>query len=65
MVDGCWTRVLDARDWRCVVVYAGSCLVVAAGLYYVVERPFLRLRDRRAGRGSADLDLEARVEPGL
>jgi hypothetical protein len=47
-----------------VVVYAGSCLVVAAGLYYGVELPFLRLRDRREG-GSTDVDLEARVEPAL
>jgi peptidoglycan/LPS O-acetylase OafA/YrhL len=64
VVDDLWPRVLDARDWRCVVVYAGSCLVVAAGLYYGVERPFLKVRDRREG-GSADVDLEARVEPAL
>jgi hypothetical protein len=31
VVDAWWPRVMDARDWRCVVVYTGSCLVVAAG----------------------------------
>jgi peptidoglycan/LPS O-acetylase OafA/YrhL len=65
VVEGWWPRVMDARDWRCVVVYGVSCLVVAAALYYGVERPFLKLRDRREGWGVAGVDVEARVEPAL
>jgi len=65
VVDDLWPRLMDARDWRCVPVYAVSCLVVAAGLYYAVERSFLKLRDRREGRGVAGVDMEARTEPAL
>jgi peptidoglycan/LPS O-acetylase OafA/YrhL len=54
--------LMNAKDWRCVPVYAASCLAAAAVLYYAVERPFLRLRDR--GRRS-DVDAVARVEPAL
>jgi hypothetical protein len=42
-----------------------SCLAVAAALYFAVERPFLVLRDRRAGRSAAQVDVEARVESAL
>jgi peptidoglycan/LPS O-acetylase OafA/YrhL len=65
VVDDLWPRVLDVRDWRCVVVYAGSCLIVAAGLYYGVERPLLKLRDRREGGGVTGVDVEARAELAL
>jgi hypothetical protein len=34
-------------------------------LYFAVEQPMLRLRDRRAGRVTANVDVEARVEPAL
>jgi len=57
-----WPRLMEARDWRCVPEYAMSCLVVAAALYYAVERPFLKLRDRRDIEG---VDVKARVEPAL
>lgn len=40
-----WTR--DNTGWAAAGVYAGSCLLVAGLLYGCVERPFLRLRDRR------------------
>jgi peptidoglycan/LPS O-acetylase OafA/YrhL len=62
VVHDAWPRLMEARDWRCVVVYAVSCLGVGAVLYHGVERPFLRLRDRR---GLKDVDVEARVEPAL
>jgi peptidoglycan/LPS O-acetylase OafA/YrhL len=62
VVHDLWPGLMELKDWRCVVVYAVSCLAVGACLYYGVERPFLRLRDRR---GLKDLDVEARVEPAL
>jgi peptidoglycan/LPS O-acetylase OafA/YrhL len=65
VVHDWWPGLLEARDWRCVPVYGVSCLVVAAGLYYAVERPFLKLRDRREGRGVSAVDVEARAEPAL
>jgi peptidoglycan/LPS O-acetylase OafA/YrhL len=61
----CLPSVMAARDWRAVVVMIVSCLAVAAALYFAVERPFLVLRDRRAGRSAAQVDVEARVEPAL
>jgi peptidoglycan/LPS O-acetylase OafA/YrhL len=61
----CLPSVMAARNWRAVVVMIVSCLAVAAALYFAVERPFLVLRDRRAGRSAAQVDVEARVEPAL
>jgi peptidoglycan/LPS O-acetylase OafA/YrhL len=65
-LDELWLpRVMDARDWRTVVLIAVSCLAAAAVLYFAVERPMLQLRDRRAGRNAASVDVEARAEPAL
>ena len=65
-LDELWLpRVMEARDWRTVVLIAVSCLSAAAVLYFAVERPMLQLRDRRAGRGTASVDVEARAEPAL
>lgn len=61
LVAGQWPRLMDARDWRCVPIYAVSCLLVGALLYIAVERPMLRLRDRRAGRAAVEL----RTDPAL
>jgi peptidoglycan/LPS O-acetylase OafA/YrhL len=36
--------------WRAFVVYATAALGVGAALYFLVERPFLRLRDRMRNR---------------
>jgi peptidoglycan/LPS O-acetylase OafA/YrhL len=58
-------NVMENRDWRTVVLIAMSCLAAAAVLYFAVEQPMLRLRDRRAGRVTANVDVEARVEPAL
>ena len=57
--------MMSARDWRSVVLMAVSCLVVAAVLYFAVERPFLALRDRRERGSTAQIDVEARAEPAL
>jgi peptidoglycan/LPS O-acetylase OafA/YrhL len=56
---------MEGRDWRTVVLIAVSCLAAAAVLYFAVERPMLQLRDRRAGRNAASVDVEARAEPAL
>ncbi|MCI2263845.1 acyltransferase family protein [Xanthomonas indica] len=39
---------LDGRGPLAFAVYAGMALLFAAVLHYVVERPFLRLRERRS-----------------
>jgi peptidoglycan/LPS O-acetylase OafA/YrhL len=65
-LDELWLpRIMDARDWKTVLVLIVSCLAVAALFYFAIERPFLALRDRRAGRRVADVGEEARVEPAL
>jgi peptidoglycan/LPS O-acetylase OafA/YrhL len=61
VVAEAWPSVMEARDWRCVPVYAVSCLAVAAVLYLGVERPMLWLRDKRARR----VDVEVLTEPAL
>jgi peptidoglycan/LPS O-acetylase OafA/YrhL len=58
-------RLAGTRDWRSMLVVAVSCLGVAGVLYLGVERPFLALRERREGRDTGSVDLEARVEPAL
>jgi len=65
VVNGWFPVVTEARDWRSVVLYGVGCAAVGAVLYYAVEWPFLKLRDRRVGRGMAGVDVEARVEPAL
>jgi peptidoglycan/LPS O-acetylase OafA/YrhL len=55
-------RLAGERDWRAAVTYAVSCVGVAAVLYFVIERPFLQLRDRRR---KIPVDLQALVEPAL
>ena len=57
--------VMARNDWRSVVVIGVSCLAAGAVLYFAVERPFLLLRDRRAERSAANVDLEALIEPAL
>jgi peptidoglycan/LPS O-acetylase OafA/YrhL len=48
-------------------VYFAACLAVAAALYLLVERPFLLLRDAKAGlpRKIPAPDLQARIDPAL
>ncbi len=65
-LDGLWLpRVMDARSWLTVGVMAVSCLAGAAVFYFTIERPFLKLRDRREGRRGVSVDAEARTEPAL
>ena len=53
-------------DWESAAIYAGSCLTIACLLYFGVERPFLRLRMRRAGRRrTLLLEREVRLDPAL
>ena len=58
-------KLMDARDWKTVVVLIVSCLAVAAFFYVTIERPFLALRDRREGRRAVNVDQEALAEPAL
>jgi peptidoglycan/LPS O-acetylase OafA/YrhL len=58
-------RWMAGRDWQTILLTSISCLAVAALLYVTIERPFLQLRDRRAGRSANLVDVEARVEPAL
>ena len=55
------------RGWAAAAVYGGTCAAVGAALYFGVERPFLRLRDRRSGRPvtSREVAVEARLDPAL
>ncbi len=55
------------RPMVALPLYALACLATAGALYLCVERPFLQLRDRYAGRqrAVAPLDLEARLDPAL
>ncbi|WP_158942270.1 acyltransferase [Granulicella sp. S190] len=54
----------EHRDAKTVVVYAVSCLLAAAVLYGLVERPFMALRDRSVRAGEV-VEVEMRREPAL
>jgi peptidoglycan/LPS O-acetylase OafA/YrhL len=58
-------RIMASPDWRAAALIAVSCLAVSALFYFAIERPCLVLRDRREGRRSAHVDVEANVEPAL
>ena len=65
-LDELWLpQVMAARGAGAMMLISASCLVVAAVFYFAVERPFLVLRDRRAGNRESSVDLEARAEPAL
>jgi peptidoglycan/LPS O-acetylase OafA/YrhL len=58
-----WTA---QADWRAVCIYSVACLGAASLLYFGVERPFLRLRLRRAVRQKADvIEREVRLDPAI
>jgi len=48
-----------------LLLNALTCMVAAAVLYLCVERPFMILRDRQAGRRAATPEMEALREPAL
>lgn len=53
-------------NWWSFAIYALSCIGVASLLYIGVERPFLRLRARRAARNSAlQADREVFLNPAI
>jgi peptidoglycan/LPS O-acetylase OafA/YrhL len=65
-LDSVWLpKVMGAGDWKTVGVLVVSCLGAAGLMYVAVERPFLRLRDRREGRRVTSVDNEGLVEPAL
>ncbi len=65
-LDELWLpRVMASRGAGATALIAASCLAAAAVLYFAVERPFLVLRDRRAGNRATSVDVEARAEPAL
>ncbi len=43
-------RLVAGGGWQAFVVYAAAALMVGTALYLLVERPFLRLRDRMRDR---------------
>lgn len=57
--------VAEAGSWLTVLLFFASWFAAAVLLYYGVERPFLRLRDRRDGRSFVSADVESRIEPAL
>jgi peptidoglycan/LPS O-acetylase OafA/YrhL len=58
-------RLMAPANWFSALLIGASCLAAAAILHFAVERPFLAFRDRREGRGTEKVDVEARTEPAL
>ena len=58
---------LPDETWRVQPLYFAVCVGTAALLYVGVERPFMQLREARAGRTArpAVLDLQTRIDPAL
>jgi peptidoglycan/LPS O-acetylase OafA/YrhL len=64
MVDSAFGAQLQGQGVIAFLAYAAAALLAGALLHYVVERPFLRLRDSVAARQSTrDLPHDAVVEP--
>ena len=59
-------RLPDGTYWM-LPVYFGVCIVLAAAFHFGVERPFMLMRERRAGGVSRlpALELQARMDPAL
>jgi peptidoglycan/LPS O-acetylase OafA/YrhL len=57
--------VAEAHSWLTVFLFFASWFAAATLLYYGVERPFLKLRDRHKDRVFVSADVEPRVEPAL
>ena len=57
---------LPDNTYRVQPLYFGVCLALAGTLYFGVERPFLRLRDRRRNVSFRTApELQARIDPAL
>ena len=64
MVDSAFGLQLQGQGMLAFLTYAAAALLAGALLYYVVERPCLRLRERMAlSRSTRDVSREAAVEP--
>jgi peptidoglycan/LPS O-acetylase OafA/YrhL len=57
LVSTCWGDALEGKGLLAFACYALAAVALGAALHYAVERPFLRLRDRRA----APLAIDART----
>lgn len=56
----------QSTSWSAAGVYAISCLAVAAGLYFLIERPFLMLRAQQTGKRRAAAVLqEVQTDPAI
>ena len=49
LVETTWGPALEGRGLVAFCVYAAASVLAGAALYYAVERPFLRLRERMPG----------------
>lgn len=58
---------LPEESYLMLPVYLAVCLAVAGAFYLAVERPFLRLREPRAGNKTQlpAIDLQARIDPAV
>ena len=64
MLDSAFGTQLQGQGMLAFLAYATASLLAGALLHYVVERPFLRLRDRMALRQSTRaIPHQAAVEP--
>lgn len=57
VVESHFGRTLEGKGVLAFMAYGAGALIAAAVLYYAVERPFLKLRDRWLRRGSRDAEL--------
>ena len=54
LVATAWGETLEGKGLLAFAAYALASLLLAAALHYGIERPFLRLRDRRAGASAGE-----------
>lgn len=59
LVQRAWPGLAESRSWGATALYFVSCLAGAGLLYVFVERPFMRLRDRRK------VDAAMKMEPAI
>ncbi len=60
----CLPTLTAQRDWKTLVTYAAGCFAVAATLHFLIERPFLALRDAPE-RTSSSIGVEIQQDPAL
>jgi len=58
-LDRTWFPALTTqRDWKTLITYAITCFAVAAILHYLIERPFLLLRDHTPRSIQSELEQD-------